>query len=382
MDSQPDSPARAPLVRRLTRRRLLVTAGGFVAAAAAGAVGGRLLADRLRPRTIRLGILQGTQTLWRYFALQKARLLEPLGHHVEFANFPAEGALQDAFIRGELDGMANLPTVLPLLAARGVPVQLFLPFAWLREGFPLVVRRESAARSVADLAGRPVASLPLDQPGMAYWRALALANYGLHIENHLALRQAASPEQLLLQGQVEGAVIASPAWAALKTAPEFRLVSDLSSEWRRFSGSGRLPIFGGYIARRDWIAEQRGFVEDLLRLHAEALERYTTDRTGFLAAVSRTNGLPELEPEANQAIATYLGYDDVKPERLSVSDDDVADYEQLFPLLLQSGFLVEPPPAALSLFYVSPLRRPRSSYRDRVPPLANGGLGGSGFFKT
>ena len=360
MDEQPDGPAPAPLGWRLTRRRLLATAGGFVAAAAAGAMGGRLLADRLRPRTIRLGILQGTQTLWRYFALQKAQLLEPLGHHVEFANFPAEAPLQDAFVRGELDVMANLPTVLPLLAARGLATQLFLPIAWLREGFPLVVRRESAARSVADLAGQPVASLPLDQPGMAYWRALALANHGPRLDEHLSLRQVASPEQLLLQELVEGAFIASPAWATLKNAPEFRLVSDLSSEWRRFSGSGRLPIFGGYIARLDWITEQRGFVEDLLRLHAEALERYTTDRTGFLTIVSRQNGLPEVKPEANQAIATYLGYDDVQPQRLSISDDDVADYERLFPLLLRSGFLAGPPPAARALFYVSPLRQPRS----------------------
>ena len=363
MADQPDGPVPAPLGRRLTRRRLLVTAGGFVAAAAAGAMGGRLLADRLRPRTIRLGILQGTQTLWRYFALQRTQLLDPLGHHVEFANFPADAPLLDAFLRGDLDVMANLPTVLPLLAARGVAAQLFLPIAWLKEGYPLVVRQDSNARGLADLAGKPVAAFPLDQPGMVYWRALALTNHGFRLEERLSLRHVVSPEEPLLQGEVEGAFVASPAWAALKSAPEFRLVSDLSSEWRRFSGSARLPIFGGYVARREWIAERRGFVEDLLRLHAEAMERYMADRAGFLAAVSRNDGLPEVGPADNQAIATYLGYDDVQPARLSVTDDDVADYEKLFPLLLQSGFLADPPPAARELFYISPLRRPRS-YRE------------------
>ena len=43
--------------------------------------------------------------------------------------------------------------------------------------------------------------------------------------------------------------------------------------------------------------------------------------------------------DVHQFIATYLGYDEVGPERAYVNQDDVQDYELVYQLLYESSFL-------------------------------------------
>jgi hypothetical protein len=144
-------------------------------------VGGGVLANGLGygayrylgASSVRLGIAPGTQTLWRYDASRNDDLIKPLGYAAEFVTDPDEPSLRSAFVSGKVDVIASLVPTVASLAQSGVAAQLFLPIAWLREGYPFVVTRDSGITGLADLRGRRVGTYPLDHPGMLYREALA-----------------------------------------------------------------------------------------------------------------------------------------------------------------------------------------------------------------
>lgn len=312
-----------------------------------------------RKGVFNLGIQGGTQTLWRYLAHRKEAVLRPLGYEVSFRIFPSEEALSQAFLKDKIQVAATLASQLPLLA-ESIPVQFFLPMAWVRDGFPIIVPAGSPVMSLPELSGKRLSSFPLDHPGFAYWRALALENYGFRIEERMNLIPSLAPEVPLREGQAEAAVVASPAWSALKQEGGYRLLSDLATEWRKLSPSPEPLMFGGYMARKAWIQGQRGFVEDLIRLHHEALRRYQDDREAVLAAATAYSGpeVPPLTRQVNQDIASYLGLDVVSPERVYISNQDVEDYRRIYALLARAGYLRSEPRSAEDLFYHSQQRPP------------------------
>lgn len=354
-----------------TRREFLENTGKLAAAIGVGVVGiGSLVGCEIKqPNSqqagataqtvqIKLGIFGGNQTLWRYFAYKKDDLLRPKGYDATFKIFNSEQALRAAFLQKEVDIIASLPTFIPSLLDAGRQAQYFLPIAWIKEGYPLIADVNAVIRTVPDLVGRRVAVFQPDHPGMAYWRAFVLRNYGFRLEDKLKLVETPNPERSLLEGLVDAAIVDSSAWSQLRNTGSFTSITDLRTEWEKISGSKRLLLFGGYIADADWIKQHQGFVEEFVKLNAEALKTYKTSRDAILVPATSYNdgGKERLPQEINEFIATYLGYNEVEPERVYVSKDDIQDYETVFRLLFESGSLKQNIEATEKLFYVSQKR--------------------------
>ena len=104
-----------------------------------------------------------------------------------------------------------------------------------------------------------------------------------------------------------------------------------------------------------WIKQNATFVRDFIQLNSEALRLYKSNKDSILAAASayHDEGEPAMPKDVQQFIATYLGYDEVGPERSYVNQDDVQDYKVIFQLLYESGFLTQNPQAAENLFYLN-----------------------------
>lgn len=331
--------------RRLSRRATLIGIGAIAGGALAACDAIRFESGATR---IRLAISPGTQTLWRFLIQRNATLLRPKGHVVDFHNVPTEEGLREGLLSGKYDAVATLATALPGLA-QAASVKLFLPIAWIHEGYPLVVADGSSIQRVADLPGRPVAHFPLTHPGMAFWRAFLHKHHGLRAE---ALRgvETLDPHVPLGNGQVEAAFVGGAGWAALRQAGGYRKVADLRDELRWLRGGDRPAIFAGFVAREEWLRANTRFVGDLIQAARQGLDLYRRDREAFLDVVSGEPSWAALSRDENAAMAVYLGYDEVPPERVGLTAEDVEDYRALFPLLVEAGVVGEAPADAGALF--------------------------------
>ncbi|MDP2659277.1 MAG: PhnD/SsuA/transferrin family substrate-binding protein [Dehalococcoidia bacterium] len=307
---------------------------------------------------VRMGITGGSQPLWRYVAQQRDKLLTPSGYLVSFTSYNSEADLRNAFLNGDVDVMATLPPQAPALAQEGVNVRYFLPIAWLKEGYPIVVPVESGIHSLSDLDGKKLSTFQSDHPGFAYWQAFIQANYGFRLADRTSLVMSLNPGEPFLNGDADAATLDSVVWGQLKGAGKFRVVSDLATEWAKLSGSSRPLAYGGYVARSEWLDENQQFVEDFIRANYRALQDYKKDQKSFMdiAAAYSEGGAQPMPADVLQSVADYLGMSQVAADRAYLTDADVADYERVFQLLAKTGYLKGNVPAAASLFYVSGAR--------------------------
>jgi ABC-type nitrate/sulfonate/bicarbonate transport system substrate-binding protein len=323
------------------RRAFLAGSAGLLAGCDAirfGETGGR----------IRLAVSPGNQTLWRFLEAHRDDIFRPKGHLVDFFDVPTEEDLRSGFDGSKYDAIATLVPAVAQLAEAGQPVRFFLPLAWLREGYPLVVPEKSPIKAVGDVVGKRVSTFPLEHPGFAYWRAFLLKHYGLRGEQ-ISTVQALSPEADLVDGKADAAFVSGNGWAALQ-AGGFRKVADLQGEFKWLTGADRLPVFAGFIARSSWIDGHAKFVADLTAAARQGLEQYKNDKNGFLDVVTNDPNGISASREENEAVATYLGYDAVGPERVALTQADADDFGRFFPLMADAGVLNTPPRDAGALF--------------------------------
>jgi ABC-type nitrate/sulfonate/bicarbonate transport system substrate-binding protein len=300
-------------------------------------------------RVTRIGISPGNQTLWRFLQARRDELLGAKGHVVEMTNVNSEDDLRDGLIGGRFDAIATLLPALPQLVEAGHAVRFFLPIAWLREGYPLVVPNSSPIKAVGDLAGKRVATFPLTHPGFAYWRAFLLKHYGIRGEQASAI-QTLDPQDPLVGGQVDAAVLSGTGWAALQAMGGYRKVADLQGEFRWLTGSDRLAIFAGFLGKASWVDGNAKLVADLTEAARQGLDQYKRDKNAFLDVVTNVPNAPQMTRDDSAAIATYLGYDAVTPDRVRLTNEDVEDFRRFFPLMADAGILKAPPQDAGALF--------------------------------
>jgi ABC-type nitrate/sulfonate/bicarbonate transport system substrate-binding protein len=334
----------------LTRRDLLRAAGLALGATA------------LRPRgataapKARLGITGGTQTIWRYLAARQAELLEkPFGYDLEFRIFPSDAAMRTVFLANDLEGFTTLIPEAAALVDQKVDVQFVLPIAWVRETGVFVVKKDSGITSLAAAKGKKIATSPLRQAGLAYFRAFVLHNHGFKLEDHLDLLQVNTPDVPLEAGQTDGAYISSVHWARLKDTGRYVRLTSLGEEWAKISKSPRLLAFGGVVARRKWIEENRKLVDGLIAAAAEAQRHFQKSRAEFLEIVRNYDAEGAIKKQTlEQAVfsAWSYGHEDVGPERVHLTAQDVEDFKLVFGLLEKAGYL-KSPAAPESLFYLS-----------------------------
>jgi ABC-type nitrate/sulfonate/bicarbonate transport system substrate-binding protein len=345
--------ARSDLTGGLTRRQAVT--GTTLAMMAATLRLGARPAGAARPKA-RLGITGGTQPIWRYLAARKAELLEgPLGYDLEFRIFPSDAAMRTVFLAGDLEGFTTLIPEAGALTDQKVDVHFFLPIAWVRETGVLVVRKESGIGSLAETRSRKIATSPLRQAGLAYFRAFVLANHGFKIEEHMDLLQVNTPDVPLEAGQTDGAYISSVHWVRLKDSGKYVRLTSLGDEWARISKSQRLLAFGGVLGRRRWIEDNRRLVDGLIAAAREGQRHLQRNRAEFLEIVrsyDADGSIKKQTPEQAAFSVWSYGHDDVGPERAHLTRQDVEDFRLVFSLLEKAGYL-KAAPAPETIFYLS-----------------------------
>ncbi len=90
--------------------------------------------------------------------MEAAGVLDGLPYRLEWSEFPAAAPLLEALNAGAIDagGVGDAPFT--FAAAAGVPVKAFLAFRNRQDGLAILVRPDSAIRSVKDLVGKRIAT--------------------------------------------------------------------------------------------------------------------------------------------------------------------------------------------------------------------------------
>jgi ABC-type nitrate/sulfonate/bicarbonate transport system substrate-binding protein len=307
--------------------------------------------------SVKIGITSGSQTIYRYVCTKADELFPPLGYEVECKVFPDEGVLRTAFVTDEIQITVTLPPLVPSLIEAGQDVQFLMPIAWITQGYVMAVPADSPYQSMDDLKGKKVATWRREAPGWAYYQATIRKIYGQNYDEFFdPLEVAGRPHEALELGQVEGAVVASISWADMKETGKWRGVTDLAAELKKALDMDHLVMYGGYIAKRSFIEEHNEFIEDFLKVSYEAMKEYKTNKEAFLKVVAdyEGGGAPKMEMGKTEFIAWYLGMDDAPAERMYITEMDVKDYEQIYSLLYECGWLESPVEDIDKMFYVSP----------------------------
>ncbi len=335
-----------------SRRRFLGNAlkiGGAVALAGSGLTGligcssGQQGAPAAKAALkVRMGIVPGTQPLWRLLGNRNAEWLGPLGYDVEFINFTDEATMRTAFVNKDIEVYTSTIPATPSLVEQTGPCQFFMPYAWIRQGLSFFVKKESSIQSMADLKGKRVSVFPMAHPGFAYWRAALVANYGFKIEDQFQLIHSNQPDLAVDTGDAEAAIVGGWAWVQRRETGRYRLVADLYSEWKKALGSDRLLILGGAVARTEWIKQNQQFVNDYLKVARQGMEFMHKDPKAFYAEAAGWSGggtAPPLKPEQAEFLAQYDGLVDAGPERVHLTAADIEANRKVFTYLHQSGYL-------------------------------------------
>ncbi len=335
---------------RITRRQALRSAGALgLGALVMPLLQGCAAGLFASPVKATLAIAPGSQTMWRYLAVKSDELFAGKNYQLQFQAHVDETALREAFTSGQADIIASLVPTVALLALQGLDVQFFLPIAWVREGYPLVARKSAGVTHLTDLRGKRVALYPSDHPGTAYWRAILHSSYKMRTED-LDVQYTLAPDSLLTAGQVEVAMLGSVQWTRIQSDSNYVKLTDLQTEWRKISGSDRMLMFGGYIAHRSFLNSNEQFVRDFAQAHIDAFQLYRSNKKVLLEEISGELAGPPVSYEENESIAHYLGYEDVDPMRVLIGDQDIAEYNRLFGMMVEAGFLMSSPPDAARLF--------------------------------
>jgi ABC-type nitrate/sulfonate/bicarbonate transport system substrate-binding protein len=307
--------------------------------------------------SVKIGITSGSQTIYRYVCAKSGELFPPLGYEVECKVFPDEGGMRAAFVTDEIQITTTLPPLVPSLTEAGQDVQFLMPIAWITQGYVMTVAADSPYQSMDDLKGKKVATWRREDPGWAYYQATIRKVYGQNYDEFFdPLEVAIRPGQALELGQVEAAVVASISWVDMQDTGKWRGVTDLATELKKALNIDHLVMYGGYIAKRSFIEKHNQFTEDFLRVSYEAMKEYKANREAFLKVVAdyEGGGASKMEMGKTEFIAWYLGMDDAPAERMYITEADVKDYEQIYSLLYECGWLESPVEDIAKMFYVSP----------------------------
>lgn len=360
---------------RLTRRAFLLGSaalGGAALISGCGLLPGQqtgTLPDiprnlPLEKQSFTVAISPGSQTFWRYIAYNNEKLIKPLGYDVKFVNLESNDDLEKGYLDNQYDSIVVPATLVPHLVDKGTDTQFFLPIAWIRQGYVLAVKKDSAVKSVADLKGKAVLGPDATDPAFIYWPALTLKNYQFDLVKDTKYTSSSDLNNMVQQlnmGQVDAIALSGTYWGQLASSPDFRLLSDLKQEWDKASGQPKdtthLLLLGGYVARPSFIKQNQRFVEDLIRVHYNILKQYQnkTDKQKMLSEIASYNGAgaPQMDAGLSDYLGWYLGMDDAAPRRVYIDNQDVRDYQLMYSLLKNSGYLTAVPQSVDNLFYQS-----------------------------
>ena len=264
---------------RFSRRGLLSAAAGATLGAASFHVARPALAA---DKTIRIGFQKyGTLILLKgKGTLEKA--LEPLGYGVTWTEFPAGPQLLEGLNVGAID-FGSTGEAPPIFAqAAGAPLVYVAHEPPAPKGEAILVPKDSALKSVADLKGKKIALNKGSNVHYLLVKALEQAGVSYN-EIETKFLPPADARAAFEQGSVDAWVIWDPFQAAAEAATEARTL---------LNGEGLVANHQFYLGTRDFISANGKAIDVLLAQIAE-LDAWANGNTDAVAdQLAASVGIP------------------------------------------------------------------------------------------
>lgn len=254
-----------------------------------------------------------------------------------------------SFGKGDLDVMTTPPSFIPRVEQQyGVKAQEFFPLARWTTGPQILVKADSAIKTIEDLAGKEVAIPPLKSRFGAE-EAAVLAATGKNIREYFKLQETDAAAQQLTLGRVEAAFIEAPTTFPLLKTKKFKAIYSVSDAFEKAFGDAAV-VNGGYIAKQEFIRDNKPFVDDLIAATQDAWDKYNEDPDAVNEVASEVSGVPA---EQLAVVGEVLNLNGIPKSERQITEKDVASWTKIFPLLEQSGFIEKAPEDPASLFVVT-----------------------------
>lgn len=256
-----------------------------------------------------------------------------------------------SFGKGDLDVMTTPPSFIPRVeASYGFGATEFFPLARWTTGPQILVPADSPYETLEDLKGKKVAVPPLNTRFGSEEVAI-LAATGENIREYFDLKETPSAAQELSLGRVEAAFLEAPTTYPLLENEEFKAIYSVHDAFEEAFNDPAV-VNGGYIAKTEFLdeTENQDFVETLISATQDAWDRYNTEEAQVNKVASKISGVPA---EQLKVVGEVLDLKGIPQSDRAITQLDVETWEQIFPLLAESGFIKEAPSDPAALFLVT-----------------------------
>lgn len=256
-----------------------------------------------------------------------------------------------AFGKGDLDVMTTPPSFIPRVEeSYGFQATEFFPLARWTTGPQILVPADSPYETLEDLKGKTVAVPPLNTRFGSEEVAI-LAATGENIREYFDLKETPSAAQELSLGRVEAAFLEAPTTYPLLENEEFKAIYSVHDAFEEAFDDPAV-VNGGYIAKTEFLdeAENQDFVDTLISSTQDAWDRYNTEEAQVNKVASKISGVPV---EQLKVVGEVLDLKGIPESDRAITQLDVETWEQIFPLLEESGFIEKAPADPAALFLVT-----------------------------
>jgi ABC-type nitrate/sulfonate/bicarbonate transport system substrate-binding protein len=256
-----------------------------------------------------------------------------------------------SFGKGDLSVMTTPPSFIPRLEdTYGIKAQEFFPLARWTTGAQIVVPADSPYKTLDELKGKSVAIAPLNTL-FGEQEAAILGATGETIQDYFDLKETPSAPQELSLGRVEAAYLEAPTVYPLLKSGKFKSIYTDHEAFLKAFGDPAV-VNGGYIARTEFLEdpENQDFVETLVRSTQDAWDRFNTEEKHVNEVAAKVSGVPV---EGLKLVGEVLDLNGIPESERAITPKDVKTWEQIFPLLAESGFIKEAPSEPATLFRIT-----------------------------
>jgi ABC-type nitrate/sulfonate/bicarbonate transport system substrate-binding protein len=298
-------------------------------------------------QTVTVGIDIPFHPLYAYLTAKSDEIFADSGYDVEFEVLDAT-TLVPSFGRGDIDIVTTVPSFQPRIKDQyGIDTQYFYPMARWTPGSELYVAGDSDIQSIEDLAGKKVATPPLATRFGAE-QAAVLATTGETIQDYFELTETDAAAQELTLGRADAAFIEAPATAPLIEAG-FRPVYNVQEAFEEEFGDPAV-LSGGFIASNEFAEANPEVIDLIVQATQDVWSQFQEDPESVLTVASEETGIPV---EQLELVSQILNLAEMPDDQKIVSETDVATWSEIFPLLVEAGFLTEEPEDPASMFIVT-----------------------------
>jgi ABC-type nitrate/sulfonate/bicarbonate transport system substrate-binding protein len=254
-----------------------------------------------------------------------------------------------AFGAGQLDVFTTPPSFIPrVMDQYHARVAEFFPLARWTIGPQILVPVNSPYKTLADLKGKKVAIAPLKTRFGSEEAAIEAAT-GQNIRTYFKLKETDAAAQELSLGRVDAAFIEAPSTYPLLQSKKFKAIYSVHDAFLKAFHDPAV-VNGGYIARTSFIAQNRQFIDALVKATQDAWARYQKDPAAVNAVASKQSGIPAAQLKV---VGDVLDLVKMPKSLQAITPRDVRTWEKMFPLLKKSGFIQHVPSNIPSLFVVT-----------------------------